>query len=193
MPLALSKKMQDVLQWAVPFADICFRCVSLKFGNAEDIVSTRGSFEKGGRYNSAGTFGVLYLSCDIHTSFEEIKKYLLRHGFEVDTLLPCIIVGIKVNLNCVLNLTDANMRRRLGIAKQSLIAPDWEMRQDLDSEEALTQQIGRQAREAGFEAILVPSAVWRGNNLNVFPDCVLTGAGSSLQIINPHLLPLIKR
>jgi len=189
MTHTLSKKMQDALQGAVPFASVCFRCVSLKFGNAEDIVSTKGSFDKGGRYNFPGTFGVLYLSCDIHTSFEEIKKYLLRHGFEVDTLLPCIIVSIKVNLNCVLDLTDATMRRRLGITKQSLIDPDWEKRYDLDKEEALTQQIGRLAREAGFEAILAPSAVWRGNNLNVFPDCVLIGAGSSLHIINPHLLP----
>gem|GEM_PF-4429303 len=45
MPHTLSKNMQEALQWATPFSGVCFRCVSLKFGNAEDILSTRGSFD----------------------------------------------------------------------------------------------------------------------------------------------------
>jgi len=63
--------------------------------------------------------------------------------------------------------------------------------QNVDTSEAFTQQLGRLARDAGFEAILVPSAVTRGKNLDVFPDRLLPG--SSLKIINRSRLPLPKR
>jgi hypothetical protein len=72
-----------------------------------------------------------------------------------------------------------------------LIAPNWARTQRIDNREAFTQQIGRLARETGFEAILVPSAVTRGKNLDIFPDRLLPG--SSLKIINRHLLPLPKQ
>jgi hypothetical protein len=78
------------------------------------------------------------------------------------------------------------MRARLDITEQSLLA-DWEKRQNIDKQEAFTQQLGRLAREAGFEAILVTSAVTHGKNLDIFPDRLL--AGLSLKVINRHLLP----
>lgn len=40
---------------------------------------------------------------------------------------------------------------------------------------------------SGFEAILVPSAVMRGKNLDVFPDRLLEG--SYLKVVNRNLLP----
>jgi len=101
--------------------------------------------------------------------------------------LPCITVGIEAKLSRVLDLTDATIRRRLGITKQSMSMPDWEKRQNLDEQEAFTQQIGRLARDTGFEAILVPSAATRGKNLDVFPDRLLEG--SYLRAIDRHLLP----
>jgi RES domain-containing protein len=191
MPRPLSEKMQDALQWAVPFSGICFRNVSVKFANIRDILSAQGSLRAGRRFNFKGAFAVLYLACDLHICLEESTKSLERDGFEVAKILPRIAIGIEVRLSLVLDLTNGTVRRKLGITKKKLIAPNWMKTQNVDKQEAFTQQIGRLAREAGFEAILVPSAVTRGKNLDIFPDRLLPG--SSLKIINRHLLPLPKR
>jgi len=191
MPAFLGDKIKDALQWAVPFSGVCFRNVSLQYANRQDIISAQGSINAGGRFNLKGAFDILYLSCDLHACLEETTKSLQRPGFEVAMLLPCTIVGIEVKLSLVLDLTKGVTRRKLGITKKSLIADDWEKRQNVDNQEAYTQQIGRLAREAGFEAILIPSAVTRGKNLDIFPDRLLLG--SSLKVVNRHLLPLPKR
>lgn len=191
MSRSLSEKIQDALQWAVPFSDVCFRNGSVKFANSRDILSAQGSFSAGRRFNFKGAFAVLYLACDLHTCLEESTKSLERDGFEVAIILPRVAIGIEVRLSLVLDLTNGTVRRRLGIAKKKLVAPNWMKTQNLDKQEAFTQQIGRLASEAGFEAILVPSAVTRGQNLDIFPDRLL--AGSSLKVVNRHLLPLPKR
>ncbi len=192
MPRLLSEKLQDALEWAVPFSGVCFRNVSQKFANTRDILSAQGSLDVGGRYNFKGAFEVLYLSYDLHTCLEEtIKSMQCDNGFEVAKALPRVVIGIEVKLSRVLDLTGAIIRRQLCIAKKSLIGDDWEKLQNVDNQEAFTQQIGRLAREAGFEAILVPSTVMRGTNLDIFPDRLL--AGSSLKVVNRHLLPLPKR
>ncbi len=191
MPRPLSEKMQDTLQWTVPFSGVCFRNVSPKFAKTQDILSAKGNFHAGGRFNYKGAFEVLYLSCDPHTCLEETTKSLQRNGFEIAKTLPRVVIGIEVNLSRVLDLTVSEIRRRLGITKQILITSNWMNTQNADNKEAITQQIGRLAREAGFEAILVHSAVTRGKNLDIFPDRLLPS--SSLKIINRHLLPLPKQ
>ncbi|MGH7452287.1 MAG: RES family NAD+ phosphorylase [bacterium] len=167
MPRFSAEKMRDSLQWAVSFAGVCFRNVSLQFANMRDVLSAQGSINRGGRFNFKGAFEVLYLSCDLHTCFEEATKSWQRPGFEVAMTLPCTVVGVEVKLSRVLDLTDGAVRRRLGITKANLIAPNWARTQRIDKLEAFTQQIGRLAREAGFEAILVPSAVTHGKNFDI--------------------------
>lgn len=186
MPRSLPEKMQDALRRAAPFQGVCFRNVSQKFAHQQDILSAKGSFIRGGRFNLKGTFEVLYLSCDLRTCIEEIITSAERDGFQVEETLPRTAVGIEVKLSRVLDLTDPAVRRRLGITKKNLTAPNWVKSQNA-GQEAFTQQIGRLAREAGFEAILVPSAVARGKNLDIFPDRLLSG--SSLEVVNRQNLP----
>jgi len=190
MPQTLPEKMRDALQWAAPFSGVCFRNVTMKFANTRDILSAKGSFLAGRRFNFKRAFEVLYLSCDLHTCLEETTSSLQRDGFETAITLPRLVIGIEVNLQRVLNLTDGVIRRRLGITNRMLTAANWAKTQNVDKKEAFTQQFGRLARQAGFEAILVPSAVTKGKNLDVFPDRLLPG--SSLKIINRSRLPLPK-
>jgi RES domain-containing protein len=190
MSRSLAEKIRNALEWAAPFSGVCFRNVSQEFANVQDILSAQGSLHAGGRFNFMNVFAVLYLSCDLHTCVEETTKSARLPEMEVANVLPRTLIGIEVMLSRVLNLTDATIRRRLRITKKSLIADDWEKLQNVDKQEAFTQQIGRLAREIGFEAILVPLAVTRGKNLDVFPDRLLPS--SSLKIINRHLLPLPK-
>jgi RES domain-containing protein len=191
MSRSLAEKIRNALEWAAPFSGVCFRNVSQEFANVQDILSAQGSLRAGGRFNFINTFEVLYLSCNLHTCVEETTKSARLPEMEVANVLPRTLIGIEVMLNRVLDLTAFYTRWRLGITKKDLTAQDWEKIQNIDKQEAFTQQIGRLARETGFEAILVPSAVTRGKNLDIFPDRLLPS--SSLKIINRHLLPLPKQ
>jgi RES domain-containing protein len=177
------------LPLAIPFEGVCFRNVRQKFATPQQILSAEGSFLKGGRYNFRETFAVLYLSCDIHTCLEETTQSFRVHGLEVAEALPRTVVGIQVRLSQVLDLTNPRIRHRLGVTKRELVETDWKSFQSL-GQEALTQQLGRFARDAGFEALLVPSAALprTGKNLDIFPDCLLPT--SSLHAMNVGLLTL---
>jgi RES domain-containing protein len=82
-----------------------------------------------------------------------------------------VLATVKVELQRVLDLTDGAVLQRLGLRPEDLVAPDW----------ALTQELGRLAHEAGFGALLVPSAAIPGTNLVLFPDRL--DPASSLQLL----------
>jgi hypothetical protein len=69
----------------------------------------------------------------------------------------------------------------LRVSLRRLIDERWQEKQER-GREALTQAIGRIARDSGFEGLLVPSAQGSGQNLVIFADRLLHG--SRLTIIN---------
>lgn len=169
LELKLHQRMLKVLSLAGSFQGIVgFRNVGQPYANSRDALSTRGSFEYGGRYNVARDFGVLYLSCDLHTCVGELERAARREGVEVAEKLPRTVMGIKVKLTKVLDLTDARVLRRLGLSRK-ILSTDW-MKENSDGRDAPTQVIGRAAKTVGFEALLVPSEGWRGKNLNLLDD-----------------------
>jgi RES domain-containing protein len=90
-------------------------------------------------------------------------------------------------LSKVLNLTDETILAELGISQADLKETDWPGIQRSGGV-ALTQLIGRYARSAGFEALLVPSAKFPGKNLDIFyPDNLLPT--SEVALINADRLP----
>ncbi len=167
--LTLEQRVHKAISRAVRFEGVCFRNVKPKYANPRDILSPEGSLNNDGRYNFKGAFGVLYLSCDAHTCLEETTHAFYASGLDVAKLLPRTIVGIAVRLSTVLDLTDYNVRRAIGINKTILTGTDWAST-NLTNGEAITQSIGRFAKEAGFESLLVPSAVCEGKNLDIFLD-----------------------
>ena len=191
MHRALPQKLQDAVLSAIPFSGICFRNVAQQFATQQTILSAKGSLLAGGRFNFRGAFPVLYLSCDLHTCLEETTQAFRQSGSTVAQALPRTVVGIEVGLNRVLDLTAPMQRRRLGVTKASLTGADWVMTQDAENREALTQELGRLARNAGFEALLVPSAALprTGKNLVIFSEQLLPH--SYCHIVNKDRLPLI--
>ena len=171
---------------AVPFAGTCYRSVRPKFASAAKFLSPDGSVFTGGRYNHRGTLALLYLSCDTHTCVEEVTKSFSRSGLVAAQSLPRMIIAVDVHLSRVLDLTSALTRRTIGVTKALLTETDWEHEQEVLKREAATQVIGRVARDLGFEAILAPSAVFTGTNLNIFTDRL--DASSRLELINPDQL-----
>ena len=167
--------MQEAARLAAPFSGVCFRNVAQRFATRRDVPSAQGSVLSGGRYNFRATYPVLYLSCDIHTCVEEATKSFTQAGASVAQALPRTIIGVEVHLARVLDLTDLSVLRLLGITRLRLIRTDWVTSQDIDGREAVTQKIGRLARDAGLEAVLAPSAALprTGKNLCVFTDQLL--------------------
>jgi RES domain-containing protein len=184
---SLEEKIHRAYKDATGFTGICFRNVLQLYANRDDVLSDAGSLAVGGRYNYIGAFGVIYLSCELYTCFEETLRTATALGFDVAKNLPRTVVGVRLTLTKVLNLTSPQMRRSLGLKLLVLKDPDWETIQEKEHREALTQAIGRFASEAGFEAMLVPSAACKGTNLDIFPHNLLPSA--EMSVVNRENLP----
>ncbi len=186
MRRGLLEKMRDAQATATGFQGVCYRNVAQKYANTRDVQSTKGSLIAGGRYNYKGAFGLLYLSCDLHTCLEETTKAAQRDGVEVAKSLPRTLIGFEVRLACVLDLPRPEIRQALNLSRVKLRTTDREAIQETRGEEAYTQRVGRLACEAVCEALPVPSAAANGNNLNVFTDRLRPG--SVCRVLNSRLL-----
>jgi len=112
-----------------------------------------GALLYGGRYNTAEEFGALYLSENQEGCAAELaRRTVAPQGY--------IVGSIKVTLRRICDLTDDGLLADLGLTANQLKADNW----------TDTQVLGALIREAGFEAILVPSAAGDFNNLVIFMD-----------------------
>lgn len=133
--------------------------------DADKILSTGPSFAYGGRYNSLGEFGALYLSEAPHVCEHEKLKQV---GDQPNLLPPQVLGSIEVSIPDVLDLTNEEKLKALGVTVQDIT--------DL-LDVTLPQAIAAAARSHGIKALLVLSAVAFSKNLVVFeegllhPDC----------------------
>jgi len=127
----------------------CYRIVSQKY----DALNTNGSLLYPGRYNS-GEFFVLYTSDSREVCVAELAR---KAG--IKTKLICKIAKLNVRLKKVLDLTNEKNLKILDIQKDSLIGSNWNF----------TQHIASLVYHKGYEALLVPSATGKGNNIILFP------------------------
>lgn len=108
----------------------------------------------GGRYNPAEEFGAVYLS----ESPEGCKAEVTRRP---QAPVSKYIVGtVRVHLGRVCDLTDDDLLGELGLDKIQITSNDTDT----------TEILGRIIRDAGFEAIIAPSAAGDYENLIVFED-----------------------
>jgi len=140
---------------------------------AENFVSTIDdiwpSYDHGWRFNPKNEFGVLYLSISERCCTLERQRQF-THGGKV---FQGLIAGeFKVNMKHGLDLTDFSILKKIGIDRELLLSDDF----------TVPQAVAREARQTGFEALLVPSAASGAcQNLVVFKDkltppsfCLLT-------------------
>ncbi len=120
------------------------------------ILSTEGNRYYPGRYHIAGETGILYTSIEPEVAIRELGRHASRANLQGE-----LVAGkIKVKLQKVLNLTQIAILAKLGFSKDDLVSPDC----------SLTQAISLQARKAGFQGLLVPSATGSGVNLVIFEN-----------------------
>lgn len=128
-------------------------------------MATTGSLRAGGRFNSPSQFGALYTSLEADTAAKEVARGLRQRGIDPDQFPERAwwVYELEVKLQSVLDLTDVEVLQKIGISESSLTS----------SEINAPREIAAEAREQGYEALLVPSAAVSGSkNLVIFLDKV---------------------
>lgn len=115
-----------------------------------DPLGTEGSLKAGGRYNPPNQFAALYTSLAAATAAEEVARGLRLRGIDPEQFPEGAywVYELEVKLEAVLDLTDPDVLRRSGIQRALLTGADV----------IPTREIAAQARELGYQALLVPSA-----------------------------------
>lgn len=128
-----------------------------------DPLATSGSLKAGGRFNPPNEFGALYTSLEATTAAKEAIRGLRQRGVDPGQFPEGAwwAYELEVKLESVLDLTDVDVLRKSGIPESSLTGGDL----------TATRRIAAEARELGYEALLVPSAASAGSkNLVIFLD-----------------------
>lgn len=128
-----------------------------------DPLGTTGSLKAGGRFNPPNEFGALYASLEATTAAKEVATGLRQRGVDPEEFPEGAwwVYELEVRLEAVLDLTDPDVLHRTGIRQGSLTVTDVNA----------TREIATQAREQGYQALLVPSAAApNSNNLVIFLD-----------------------
>ena len=173
------------LPLAVKLTATGFRSAGVKYANETDLISGDGAGCCGGRWNPRG-IKTVYMSLHPVTAIEESYQEFIKFGFK-DNIRPRVMAGARLKLRCLLDLTDAKVRRKLEVGLKELKREDWHAIQS-GGDESWTQAIGRGCRLAGFEGVIAPSARHRGGkNVVAFPDNL--GKDSSIELMLKEELP----
>jgi len=183
----LARGIRRCLPLAAHLTGVIYRVASVRRANAEDLIAGMGSQLTGGRWTPPGSFPAVYAGRDEITALDEARQQNLRLGVPPWMALPLVMTALEVELESVLDLTNGRVRRALGVSRDRMLEEPWWLLQDR-GREALTQALGRLARDHGFLGLLAPSAARpAGTNAVIFPDRL--AAGDRLAIVNPDRLP----
>jgi RES domain-containing protein len=165
-----------------PWEGDLVRAVRLKYAFPSDLVSGKGSFERGGRWNPPGIFPAVYGSLDAAVALEEARGIVAAYGIPREALRerplerPVYMNAVHARVSRLLDLTQGEVRKAVRVSRSAMCDEQWRTIQN-HGEEALTQALGRACWEEGFEGILVPSAaVHKATNAVFFPDRLLQGS-----------------
>lgn len=134
-------------------------------------LSMRGAITRGGRYNPRDYFGCLYTCLRANTAILEMRRY-----FTVPPDCGMVTATIRLRLSRVIDVNSEFLLRLAGLKKADLVAPTY----------SVTRDLGARAWEAGFEALLAPSAADpTATNLVLLLDNQLPGWQAALARVVP--------
>lgn len=165
-----SKRLAARTELCTAWKGTVYRVTTLKHPHPEDILAGKGSYLNGGRWNAMGSYHAVYGSTTDTVAVRESCANAEYARIPYPTRTPRLVVAIDLALKRVLDLTQASVRRDLGVTLKELRQEDWRKLQN-QGFESLTQALGRAAFHAGAEGLLVPSArVAGGVNVVFFPQ-----------------------
>jgi RES domain-containing protein len=183
----LRKKLTSLRQSPCSMKSVAFRSTGLKYASETDLISGSGAAYYGGRWNPI-RMRAIYASLDPVTAATEAFQQFLNYGFPLSgTIKPRVIAGIEFKCSVLLDLTQAAIRRSLGIRLDDILKEPW-LEKQRNGTPVLTQSIAVQAVAVGFEGILTFSAQNRkGMNIVIFPDSL--DRRSFVRVLSPKDLP----
>jgi RES domain-containing protein len=167
---ALGTKMDATL------ASELFRFINPRFSKAADIVSGVGALNADGRWNLAGAMTISYTSLAPETAMAEALAHARYYRLPLSKALPRVLVALDLKASRVLDLRKGAVRKALKLSEHAIRHCDWR-RDNQTGAEAITQAWGFAFAQAGFEAVIVPSAAQRkGTNVLTYPANLLPGS-----------------
>ena len=127
-----------------------------------DPLATTGSLKAGGRFNPPNEFGALYTSLEATSAAKEVARGLRQRGVDPDQLPEGAwwVYELEVKSEAVLDLTDADVLQKSGIAEGSLTGSDVNA----------TRQIAAEARERGYVFSGIFVLILHHHDLQIFDD-----------------------
>ena len=111
-----------------------------------------------------------YTALDPHTALSEALAHVNYYRLPMAKALPRVLVALRLKAKRVTDLRDGNIRKALRLSEETITNLDWRA-ENQNGSEAVTQAWGRVFAEAGFEAVVVPSAANPGGaNVLIFPE-----------------------
>lgn len=167
------ERMHAAKAHAVAWTGVIYRAASPRYARSGDLVSGLGAMKVPGRWHPKGSFRVVYGAIEPEAAFAESLAMHRYYQLPFHLAMPKVVAAVRVDLSSVLDLTNSQVRRRLGYFIPVLTELDWRQA-DAAGQVPLTRQLGIAAHAAGLEALLVPSAALpRARNLVIFPDNLL--------------------
>ena len=147
-----------------------FRCVPPKWASSKNIISGKGSFRSGARFNAPESFAAIYGSTTPELALTESLVYQRDAGYPPQYALPLVLKAIRVDVRRMLSFTDPAVLNALALTLDEMLTNQWRLAR-AHGEESISQAAGRAAHACGIEALAAPSAhTAEGINIILFPD-----------------------
>jgi RES domain-containing protein len=145
-----------------------------------------GAVISGGRFTPPGSFETIYLASDPVTALAEVRLVFQTVGGQLTGFAaePWVLVSIEGVLTNVLDLTNAETRRRLGTSLQELTG-EWRYTHaqgEMPSTHLLAIAAYESRRVTGIRFVSAKNPA--GSNLAVFSDRLSDGDVSYLEVID---------
>lgn len=183
----LQRRLEQCLGSASAWQGVFYRATTIEYSNRRDLLSGLGSRLAGARWTPPGLFAAVYGCLEPETAMSEALANYREFGIPLSQAMPLVFVAVTVETQAVLDLTNPDVQRVLGVTTRRMVNTPWQRVQER-GDEALTQCLGRLAWEASLEGILVPSARVKGAT-NVVLFSHRRRKGSSWKIQRPRSLP----
>jgi RES domain-containing protein len=160
----------------VAFKGELFRFINPTFSRSSDILAGTGALHACGRWNLKGASRLSYTALAPQTALAEALAHVNYFRQPLSKALPRVLVALQLKAKRVLDLRDGSMRKALRLSDDTIRHLDWRANNQ-KGQEAITQAWGKSFAEAGYEAVIVPSAAdTDGANVLVFPENLQTSS-----------------